>query len=96
MAVSEELKIVVKTEVSKAIAELKKFQTQTDKNKKGVSGLGDKVKGMALKFASAAAAMALLRKGFSFALEAAQIAADVTQVEMAFESMAAQDVQVCL
>ncbi|KKL79299.1 hypothetical protein LCGC14_2016180, partial [marine sediment metagenome] len=88
MAIAEELKIVVKAEVNKAIGGLKKLQTQTDKNKKSANVLGGEIKSMALKFGSAAAAIALFRKGFTFAIEAAQIAADVTQVEMAFESMA--------
>ena len=88
MAISEELKIVVKTEVSKAIAELKKFQTQTDKSKKGVKSFGNEVKGMALKLGGAAAAIALVRRGLTAALDATKLAADATQVEMAFNSMA--------
>ena len=90
MAISEELKIVVKAEVDRAISGLKKLQTQTDKNKKSASGFTSSIKGMVLGLGSAAAAVALLRRGFKEALDAAKLAADATQVEMAFESMASQ------
>ena len=88
MAVSEELKIVVKAEVDRAIADLKKLQGQTTKNTKGVKKFVTDIKKMALAIGGAAAVVALFRKGFKFSVEAAKLASDATQVEMAFNSMA--------
>lgn len=88
MAISEELRIVVKAEVNKAVANLKKLQGQTKKNEGATKKYGGELKRMALGFATATTAILAMRKAWQFASEAAKLAAESNQVAAAFENMA--------
>lgn len=86
--VAEELKLVVKAEVDKAISDLRGFQGQTDKAKDAITGMaksvGNWIKGIGLAVVSVQS----FDKALKFAFDSAKLYAQARQIETSFENIA--------
>ena len=90
MAIAESLIIEVKAQVDKAISDMNRFNNTTTKSKMAVSSMTSKIGAWVVGLGSAAVAVRVLRKAMDYAFDAAQYAAQFTQVEMAFKNISKQ------
>ena len=70
MAIAEELKLVVKAEVNKAVADMRRFNTTAQQSRRGVSNLMSTIGKWVLGMGAAVLSIQALRKGMQLAFEA--------------------------
>ena len=81
MAIAEELKLVVRAEVGKAVSDMNRFTGATNKS-------ADGLKKFALRIGATVASIYTLKKALNIAQDAAQVAAKADQIHRALDSMA--------
>jgi len=79
--IAEELKLVVKSDVGKAVKDMSRFTGATEKTTDGF-------KKLALRIGATVASMYTLKKAFDFAQDAARIGAQTNQIRRALDNMA--------
>ena len=88
MAIAESLIIEIKAQVDKAISDMNRFNATTTKSKMGIKSLTSQLGKWLTGMVTATAAIMALRKAMKYAFDAAQYAAQFTQVEKAFKNIA--------
>ena len=88
MAIAEELKLIIKTEVAKAQKDLQKYNKTAKDAKESNKKLGSSFKEMATVIGGVTAAFLILRKTAVAVFSATQIAAKQQQVGLALDNMA--------